>query len=111
MTGDHSAKASNLLSDRWPDVPPAAGLLQLLRSQGVDLCDPRPDRSPPARGTPVYVEASADPSDVMRRMAEAHVRFLFVVSHDRILGLIDMVDLIERAATGMWQQEVSIRPA
>jgi hypothetical protein len=82
-----------------------AGLPQLgpfLREQGVDLCIAEPPAAL-ARGTPVYVHADADPVDVQRRMAEAHVRMLFVLDDDDVvIGIVDIWELVRRAETLPW---------
>jgi CBS domain-containing protein len=74
----------------------------LLREQGVDLCAAE---RPAAleRGTPVFVYADADPVDVQRRMAQAHVRMLFVLNDDEVvIGIVDIWELARRAETLPW---------
>jgi hypothetical protein len=54
------------------------------------------------RGTPVYVDADADPLEVQRRMALAHVRMLFVLDDGVVVGAVDAADLCERAESIDW---------
>ena len=74
-----------------------------LKDQGVDLCSAE---RPAAleRGTPVYVDAHADPIDVQRRMAQAHVRMLFVLDEEveEVIGIVDFRDLARRAESLPW---------
>lgn len=70
---------------------PLAALGRLVRAEGVDLLDARPDEL--ARGTPVYVDGGADLLAVQRRMAECHVRRVLVVRGDDVVGILDLVEL------------------
>ncbi len=77
---------------RWEPASDAMrGSARLLRAEGVDLlaattCDL-------ARGTPVYVEASADVVAVQRRMAENHIRSVPVLDDGCVVGVVDLVAL------------------
>lgn len=88
--------ADMVASSEWldPSSQTLMWLARLLREEGIDLTEAgRPEL---ARGTPVYVEASADVNDVQRLMAREHIRRLPVVDGDRLVGVIDLVDLALR---------------
>lgn len=88
--------ADVVASSEWldPSSPTLTWLARLLRDEGVDLMG---GASPElARGTPIYVEASADVNDVQRVMARRHIRRVPVVDGDRLVGVIDLVDLALR---------------
>jgi CBS domain-containing protein len=72
-------------------------LARLLWSEGVNLLEVS-DRGL-ERGTPVYVEASADAIEVQRRMAQLHIRRLPVVGEDTLVGIVDILDLADRLTT------------
>ena len=75
------------MSKDWDDLTSIPGYAEILRRRGVDLCD---DSSfPPAPGTPVYVDGSADAPDVLRRMHEADVRVVFVLRGGLIIGVVE----------------------
>lgn len=52
------------------------------------------------RGTPVYVRADADIQEVQRLMARNHIRSVTVLSGERPVGILDLVELagMEQAA-------------
>jgi CBS domain-containing protein len=91
-----------ILSSGWAEITKFSSFASLLREHGVNLARIDPAELPLERGTPVYVEADADFVSVERRMVLAHVRFLFVLDEMRILGVIDLVDLIDRAGELAW---------
>lgn len=92
---------TDLMSSREASLTEVEGLGPLLLAQGVDLArDAAPGAIDP--GTPLYVDLSADPADVVRRMAEAHVRMLFVLSSGSVVGVIDAAELAERASVLLW---------
>jgi len=84
-------------SDPWVD--PSSDVLRwsarLLRAEGVDLL--AATSTDLARGTPVYVEASADLVAVQRRMAENHIRSVPVLEGADVLGALDLVELAARS--------------
>ena len=45
------------------------------------------------RGTPVYVRGNADVVEVQRVMALKHIRHLPVIEGDRIIGIVDLMDI------------------
>ena len=69
-------------------------LADILRRDGVDLMESSPHDL--ARGTPVYVEAPCDPIKVLSQMARGHVRFLPVLLGDKVLDLLNRIDLSRR---------------
>lgn len=89
-----------LISAYWSETATFSDLGRLLRRHGVDLCDPVP--GPLQRGTPVYVDTRADPLEVQYRMAAAHARMVFVLQGDRVVGVIDIVELIAKAESLDW---------
>lgn len=91
----------DLITPHTIEAGDPSSLGALLLAHGVDLASsPSPARL--ARGTPVYVDAAADPVDIQRRMAEGHVRMLFVVDEGSVIGTVDMSDLSQRAETLSW---------
>jgi CBS domain-containing protein len=74
-------------------APPEAfrWLASLLRSEGRDLLTI--SATGVARGTPVYVEASACVLEVQRLMVSNHIRSLPVLDSGEVIGFIDLVDL------------------
>jgi CBS domain-containing protein len=46
-----------------------------------------------ARGKPVWVDANADDSDVLRLMEEHHIRRLPVIEEHQLIGMISEADL------------------
>ena len=72
------------------------GTGRLLIEEGVDLLSA--DQARLKRGTPVYVDASADVNEVQRRMALKHIKLLPVLSHGEVVGLVDLMDLVRMQA-------------
>ncbi len=73
------------------DSDPSGWIARLLRDEGVDLM--AVDGAALERGTPVFVEATADLTEVQRRMARNHIRRLPVLSNGTLIGVVDLVDL------------------
>lgn len=71
-----------------------SNLVALLRSEGLDLS--RIQDCEMVRGTPVYVEADADLLEVQKMMARCHIRSVPVLSGERVVGFLDLVDLAGR---------------
>jgi CBS domain-containing protein len=69
-------------------------LAKLLIDEGMNLMDITEDQL--KRGTPVFVEASADVVEVQRRMARHHIRMLPVLSKGALIGVVDIVELARR---------------
>lgn len=69
-------------------------LAKLLTDEGVNLMDVTEEQL--KRGTPVFVEASADVVEVQRRMARHHIRMLPVLSKGALIGVVDIVELARR---------------
>ncbi len=69
-------------------------LARLLCDEGMDLMDVTEEEL--KRGTPVYVQAESDVLEVQRRMARHHIRVLPVLSHDALIGVVDLVELARR---------------
>ena len=94
-------KMTDLISPRATEIADVDRLGQFLLDHGVNLAS---IESPASleRGTSVYVQATADPVDVQRRIAQAHVRMLFVIEDRRVIGVVDTVDLTERAESLPW---------
>lgn len=92
---------TDLMSPRAAEIADLDRLGPFLIAHGVDLAS---IASPATleRGTPVYVDATADPVDVQRRIAQAHVRMLFVIEDDTVLGVVDAAELAERADSLPW---------
>jgi hypothetical protein len=108
MMIDRANRIASFVSERWADMTEVEGLGSLIRAQGIDLGSTRADPGSIARGTPVFVCEDAEPSRVLRRMAEAHVRYLFVVSSTTVVGVVDIRELIERAAAQAWPDVVEV---
>ncbi len=96
-------EVGQIISAPWREFTKFASFAQLLREYGVDLALIDPSEVPLKRGTPVYTEADADAEIIERRMLLAHIRILFVLDEERILGVIDLVDLIDRAGEAAWE--------
>ncbi len=77
----------------WDEGPPETlkWLARLLRAEGVDLMTASFYEL--ERGTPVYVEASADVGELQRRMAMSHIRRVPVLDDASLLGIVDLVEL------------------
>lgn len=69
-------------------------LAKLLTEEGVNLIDVTEEQL--KRGTPVFVEASADVLEVQRRMARHHIRMLPVLADGSLIGVVDLVELARR---------------
>lgn len=69
-------------------------LAGLLRSDGVNLSQVTAEQL--RRGTPVYVEADADLVEVQRLMALHAIRMLPVLRNERLIGVVDLVQLAAR---------------
>ncbi len=94
-------KMTDLVSPQAMDVADLQWLGGFLLDHGVDLATtPAPETL--ESGTPVYVDVAADPVDVQRRIAQAHVRMLFVIDDRMVVGVVDAADLIERADSLPW---------
>ncbi|HEX2196189.1 MAG TPA: hypothetical protein VHJ76_04610 [Actinomycetota bacterium] len=74
---------------------------RFLVEHGVDLTA-APSPCDLARGTPVYVDVGSDPVEVQRRMAQAHVRMLFVLDDGVVAGVVDAAELARRAESLAW---------
>jgi hypothetical protein len=59
-----------------------------LRRDGIELGLAAADS--PAPGTPVYVEAPVNVSEVRRSMTRAHCQIVLVLQLDLVVGLIDL---------------------
>jgi CBS domain-containing protein len=69
-------------------------LASLLRADGVNLSEVTAEQL--RRGSPVYVEASADLVEVQRLMAFHHIRLLPVLRDGTLIGVVDLVQLAAR---------------
>ena len=82
----------------WGDDPNSSTmtwLAKLLTDEGVNLIHVTEEQL--KRGTPVYVEASADVVEVQRLMARHHIRMLPVLSKGALIGVVDLVELARRS--------------
>jgi CBS domain containing-hemolysin-like protein len=102
MMLDHADRIGSFVSERWTEITEIDGLGVLIRAQGLNLDVSGADPGSIDRGTPLYVDESADASRVLRRMAEAHVRFLFVIRSTDVVGVVDIREIVERAAGLVW---------
>ncbi len=93
-------EAAKAISIRWADSEERVNrhLAATLRRDGIDLT--KAVISGLTRGTPLYVESSADVIEVQARMTRAHCRMLPVLERGLVLGLIDLAELSARAS---WQ--------
>jgi hypothetical protein len=66
-------------------------LANLLCTDGVNLAEVTEEQL--RRGTPVYVDDSADLDEVQRLMARHHIRMLPVVAHGSLVGVVDILKL------------------
>ena len=82
-------------SQGWAYAFPEAleGPARLLLEEGVDLLAATTCEL--ARGTPIYVRASADVVSVQRCMAQHHIRSVPVLAAGRLIGCVDLVELAE----------------
>ena len=102
MSLNHRGRVIDLISEHWVEVTEIDGLADLLEAYGVDLGAVDGDPAVIQRGTPLFIHEDADSSAVVRRMAEAHVKLLFVLGGRGVIGVVDIDDLIERAAIEAW---------
>lgn len=94
-------KMTDLVSPQAMDVADLQWLGGFLLDHGVDLATtPAPEAL--ERGTPVYVDAGADPLEVQRRMAQALVRMLFVIDSGAVIGVVDTAELTRRSDSLPW---------
>jgi CBS domain-containing protein len=77
-----------------PSPPDAGGegAGKILLEEGLDLLEA--DSALLKRGTPVYVDAGADVTEVQRQMALKHIKLLPVLRGGEVVGLVDLVDLV-----------------
>lgn len=81
----------------WSEGSETTGwLAELLRREGVDLMGA--SELELDRGTPVFVEATADVEEVQRMMAKRHIRRLPVLEGEDLIGLVDLLELAEHAS-------------
>ena len=97
MTGPHRT-IGELVSEGAVQSDTMDWLARLLCSEGVNLMEV-PDGEL-ERGTPVYVEASADAIAVQRAMARLHIRRLPVVGDETLVGIVDILDLANSESLG-----------
>jgi CBS domain-containing protein len=78
---------------RWSDPSPDCfeGSARALVEGGFDLLDASSRQL--ARGTPVYVQASAEVGAVQRRMSQHHIRSVPVLEDGILIGCVDLVEL------------------
>ncbi|MGI5374587.1 CBS domain-containing protein [Streptomyces sp. CA-251387] len=65
-----------------------------------------------AQGTPRWIDANADISDVLREMKEHQIRRLPVIDNKRLVGMISEADLaqhLSEAQIGQWAESVYAR--
>jgi CBS domain-containing protein len=108
MMIDHADRIGSFVSKRWTEMTEIDGLGVLIRAQGLNLDSSGANPCSIERGTPLYVDESADASRVLRKMAEAHVRFLFVVRSTEVVGVVDIREMVERAAGLVWPVAASV---
>ncbi len=94
-------KMADLISSEEMGIEDVERLGRFLLDHGVDLATtPAPEAL--ERGTPVYVDAGADPLEVQRRMAQALVRMLFVLDSGAVIGVVDTAELTRKADSLPW---------
>src|SRR3712207_6043838 len=81
--------ATHRWSDPFSDC--FEGSARALVTEGIDLLDASSREL--ARGTPVYVQASAEVSAVQRRMSQHHIRSVPVLEAGRLIGCVELVEL------------------
>ena len=96
-------KVGEIISMQWIELQRLQSLVPLLRESGIDLTDSGGWDSPQERGTPAYVPFDADAQFVQRRMIQTHIRLVFVIEGDSIVGAVDLIDLVERADDLVWE--------
>ena len=65
-----------------------------------------------AQGTPRWIDANADISDVLREMKEHQIRRLPVIENKRLVGMISEADLAQHLSEGQigqWAESVYAR--
>lgn len=85
-----TVKAATAIPASWSDIHEAVrrSLATSLRRDGIELGLAAAGSGEP--GTPVYVEAPVDISEVRRSMARAHCQIVPVLQQDLVVGLIDL---------------------
>jgi hypothetical protein len=83
-------KAATAIPASWADIHEAVrrSLATSLRRDGIELGLAVGGSTAP--GTPVYVEAPVNISEVRRFMARAHCQIVPVLQQDLVVGLIDL---------------------
>jgi hypothetical protein len=91
--GKHTVVGDVVAAKSWADSSSDVfeWSARCLRSDGVNLVSATPGEL--ARGTPVYVEASADVLQVQRLMAGNHIRSVPVLDNGSVVGVVDLVEL------------------
>jgi CBS domain-containing protein len=91
--GKHTVVGEVVAAKSWADSSSDVfeWSARCLRNDGVDLV--AATRGQLARGTPVYVEASADVLQVQRLMATNHIRSVPVLDNGSVVGVVDLVEL------------------
>ena len=89
----HASVGEVVAAHRWADPASNAfeGSARVLLEEGVDLLAASSREL--ARGTPIYVQASADVGAVQRRMAQSHIRSVPVLEDGKLIGCVDLVEL------------------
>lgn len=65
-----------------------------------------------AQGTPRWIDADADVSDVLREMTDHRIRRLPVIDHKRLVGMISEADLAQHLTdeqVGEWAERIYAR--
>ena len=83
-------------SSRWLELSSYQFLLPLLRTHGVDVGRRELTRALP-RGVPAYVHHDADLARLQRNMARGLIHTCFVVRRDRIIGAVEIRNLVAHA--------------
>jgi hypothetical protein len=83
-------KTATAILASWSDIHEAVrrSLATSLRRDGIELDLAAAGSGVP--GTPVYVEAPVNISEVRRSMARAHCQIVPVLQQDLVVGLIDL---------------------
>ena len=91
--GRDATVGSVVAAHPWSDpfVGAFEGPARVLLDEGVDLLEATDCEL--ARGTPIYVRASAPVDAVQRRMAQHHIRSVPVLDGSRLIGCVDLVEL------------------
>jgi CBS domain-containing protein len=104
MTKDAQRRATVrdvVQTSEWDEA--GAGLAELLLHEAVDLATA--STSILGRGTPVYVSADAEVVEVQSLMARHHIRRALVLDGDRVIGIVDLVELAESTAAASAHDE------